>query len=685
MKDLELEREIRATLGRHVVDILDPGALPPAREVIRRTRHRQVANVVLGLVTAAAVAAASIAGAGALLRSSEHRTPVEPPDTFTAGPLEAAPIGTYAFLDLTVASDGAVWWTGPGITRFDPASGSLRTFTVADDPAFDGIWLLAPAPDGGVWTSWKGPTRFDGERFRETLPQTAVISLIAEGPDGTVWGENAGDFFRLDGDVWMPVFSKGLPAERGEEAGWGMETPDGLPLGGVTPSMAVDAGGGLWVSFSSPGSKGFGVSRYDGTTWTTWTMSDGLPSDNVITIAPASNGDVWIGTDDGAARFRNGSWTAYPGAVIGTEGVWSIAPTEQGVVVAGHSGFARFDGTTWSPVTAADGLEGKGGRLAAGPSGVWAATRAGLFRLEGSRWERQVALEGGPLLTQSREIAAVSSEEVWAADFTSVWRLEGGAWTEYAGLPGGGVAEMMAVAPDGVPWVSTNQGLARFDGSAWEQVEPGEHDAIAFAPDGTVWRTANDKAWTVGPVGGPALPPLPNEPTESTGGMLDLAVGPHDDVWVGWTKGLGWSVEDAGLVHFEGGEWQTVVPYADRFFVRDLEVTPDGDVWVSGSALEPLPPAVGDQSQLGWGPPFLARFRDGAWTTYGKADGISGGPGQLDVTSSGEVLFATSDGLFVFRDEAWHLLQKGWFGSLSVAPDGTVWLSGDGLFRMKAR
>lgn len=667
----DLERELREMFRRREADLREPVFLPDRapRELLRRTRHRQVANVVLGLVTAAAVAVASIAGASALLRSAERRTPLEPPPSFSPGALEAAPIGTYAFLDLTVASDGAVWWTGPGITRFDPASGSLRTFTVADAPAFDGITLMAPARDGGVWTSWNGPTRFDGARFRETLPQTAVISYIAEGPDGTVWGENGGDVFRLSGDVWMPVFSKGLPSERPEVSG-GTNTSGGLPLGDDFPIMTVDASGGLWVSFwqGFTDRTGLGVSRFDGTTWTTWTTSDGLPSDNVIAIAPASNGDVWIGTDDGAARFRNGSWTAYPGAVTGIGGVWSIAPTEEGVVVGGRSRFARFDGTTWSPVTAQDGLDGGGGRLAAGPGGVWAATSAGLFRLEGSRWKLEVASEG-PLLMpwEGVPVAAVSSEDVWTAEHTSVWRLERGTWTEYSDLPGGYVSEI-AVAPDGVPWVSTEHGLARFDGSAWEQVEPGPHDAIAFAPDGTVW-TANNDAWTVGPVGGPVLPALPNEPAESTGGTLDLAVGPRDDVWVGWTKGGGFSVEDAGLVRFEGGEWQTVAPYADRYVVRDLEATPEGDVWVSGSTLDR------------WAPPFLARFRNGAWTTFIKADGISGGPGQLDVTPSDEVLFATSEGLLVFRDEAWHLLQKGWF-SLSVAPDGTVWLGGDGVFRL---
>ena len=52
MNDLDLEREIRATFRRRGVDVLDPGAVPPPRDVLRRTRRRQAASVVLGLATA---------------------------------------------------------------------------------------------------------------------------------------------------------------------------------------------------------------------------------------------------------------------------------------------------------------------------------------------------------------------------------------------------------------------------------------------------------------------------------------------------------------------------------------------------------------------------------------------------------------------------------------------------------
>jgi len=66
----------------------------------------------------------------------------------------------------------------------------------------------------------------------------------------------------------------------------------------VVLSTAVDQGGALWL-----GTNEGGISRFDGTTWTTYTVEDGLGHNQVNTIAVAPDGAVWIGTLNGASRF----------------------------------------------------------------------------------------------------------------------------------------------------------------------------------------------------------------------------------------------------------------------------------------------------------------------------------------------------------------------------------------------
>ncbi len=290
-------------------------------------------------------------------------------------------------------------------------------------------------------------------------------------------------------------------------------------------------------------------------------------------------------------------------------------------------------------------------------------------------------------------LEAAGADELWTGDWIEpygVWHLQGDAWTHFGfdeGLTGGARENALQVGPDGAVWAAMDEGLARFDGVAWEQVEPGVHTALGLAPDGRVWtasldETSDDPTWWIHPIGEPALPPLHHVPN-----VRSIAVGPAGDVWVG--SGVeGW-FNSGGLAHFDGVRWRRVDPFGEGngFVVHDLEIAPDGGVWVAiASPGEPPYPSAA-----------VARYQDGVWTTFVEADGVpiqaTDSQIHLEKASNGEILLSFwvqpdpdgppgGGGLFAFRDGAWHLVQEGWFSDLSVAPDGTVWLWGDGLFRI---
>lgn len=56
-------------------------------------------------------------------------------------------------------------------------------------------------------------------------------------------------------------------------------------------SVAVAFDGAVWF-----GTDGLGVSRFDGETWTTFTVLDGLASNNILAIAPVSDGSLLFAT-----------------------------------------------------------------------------------------------------------------------------------------------------------------------------------------------------------------------------------------------------------------------------------------------------------------------------------------------------------------------------------------------------
>ena len=75
---------------------------------------------------------------------------------------------------------------------------------------------------------------------------------------------------------------------------------DGLINNKVT-CLAEDSRGIMWL-----GTWAQGISRYDGLVWQHMTTESGLPSDAVRGLLAASNGDMWICTDSGVARYREG-------------------------------------------------------------------------------------------------------------------------------------------------------------------------------------------------------------------------------------------------------------------------------------------------------------------------------------------------------------------------------------------
>jgi hypothetical protein len=686
MNDLDLEREIRATFRRRGVDVLDPGAVPSPRDVVRRTRRRQAANLVLGLVTAVAVIVASIAGAGALLRSAGRSTPAEHP--LRPSSLIAEEAQPVSFQDLVADTDGMLWSQYPGLTRIDPSTGSLRTFTLADDPAFGNVVDVVAAREGGVWLLLADGRvrRFDGETFLETSTRApAQVINIAEGPDGAIWA--SGDVvFSWGGGAWVEAPAEGRPTT-------------------AAGAIAVDTSGNVWVATEGPPSSHpwHGVSRFDGVRWTTYPeeevfryledLSDATGSGSVGTIAPGSAGDVWVGGRGGIAHFADGAWVSYGSDLFfDLYHVTSIAVAGDDVFIGGEGqswpggppAVARFDGTTWSSVV--EGLEGSGTipeftRVVAAQEGIWATTSAGLFRMDGLRWERATIDErpagGGP----GHTIAAVGADELWMADPNGmgVWRLEGDRWTHFDqddGVPAGRVHDFL-VTRDGTVWAATTGGLGSFDGTRWEQVDADEHTVLASAPDGAVWTASTPaghpelEGTIVGPVGGaPIAEPAPVFPVSS------LAVSSDDDLWIG--SNGNWGPSALGLAHYDGTAWTLVTPVEGLtdLFVQDIELGPDGTVWVALGLHDPSDTRAAPDRYV------MARFDGSTWRTYLDADGQPfGWLGDLEVAADGTMLLRSERGLLGFRDDRWTLLQEGSFRP-SVGSDGTVWLAGDGLFRL---
>ena len=149
-------------------------------------------------------------------------------------------------------------------------------------------WLWAAANQG------EGAVRYDGDSWTHYTTDDGLLHNriygFGQSPDGKVWAGTPWGLSWFDGTKWES-YGDGIPGEK--------------------PQRFQVAGEDLWCAYRPPAPTG--VSRYDGATWHTYTKDDGLASNLVLHILPASDGTVWLATQGGISRFSpvTQTWSSY--------------------------------------------------------------------------------------------------------------------------------------------------------------------------------------------------------------------------------------------------------------------------------------------------------------------------------------------------------------------------------------
>ncbi len=425
---------------------------------------------------------------------------------------------------------------------------------------------ILPAREGGVWLVGQRTLRlFDGEVFRQVIDAPADIGIAAEAPDGSLWAttgpwptEADGAVMHWDGSSWSSLDLGALKADA------------------TVGALAVDAAGRPWIGWvrnvdppPPPGSPVYSgwVSRHDGSTWTTFDATDAAAlGGGVFTIVQLPDGDVWVASAAGLARFDGSSWSDAEGP-WGTWGASVAAAPDGAIWVAafgsnGAIGVARFDGRSWVSYGHSDGLPGPNESAyvvaSALPTkdGVFVGTGGGIYRLADGRWKRAWPRDPSPLI-DLRNLLAISREELWATDIFKggLAHYRAGDWTRESidpDTPAGQVADL-ALAPDGTLWAAGPDGVAYRRDGRWAVVDAVEARLIAAGRDGSVWvggeyggeecRVStlqfDGTAWV-----GRAVADCPPE----SSGLSSLAVDARGELWAVWT---GWS-QDGGCGFYLG-------------------------------------------------------------------------------------------------------------------------------------
>jgi signal transduction histidine kinase/ligand-binding sensor domain-containing protein/ActR/RegA family two-component response regulator len=376
----------------------------------------------------------------------------------------------------------------------------------------------------------------------------------------------------------------------------------GLPQNTVA-SIARTPDGYLWLGTDE------GLARFDGVRFTVFdrNTTPELRSRSINALHVDVRGRLWIGTADGVLLLEDGRFRAHPIPGLGGGEVRSMTSDAHGRVWIGtDTGLFQVADDRITAYGREQGL----GELAVAALHIdragtlWAGlSRQGLYRLVGERFER-IALADDAPSNAVRAIYQDGGGVLWVGAENG--RLFRGVGAEFAPVAGaenlGGEVHAILRDRDENLWIATTGGVWRMQNGVLDRLELEEHggnDAWALLEDseGSVW---------VGVHGGGLVRLrdgkfLSYGADEGLPGALGWSVAPSRD------GGL-WFGTEAGLSRYSNGKVQYLSPHLGLTNVRVRAVFEDstGAAW------------LGTRGYGAW------RLRQGRLTHFGPAEGLSG-------------------------------------------------------------
>jgi signal transduction histidine kinase/ligand-binding sensor domain-containing protein/DNA-binding NarL/FixJ family response regulator len=328
-------------------------------------------------------------------------------------------------------ADGTIWFSAPFvnsdqtpfITRIkpdqkNPGERPFETFRAEAGLVFDRAANLQADPAGGVWISAWGRLPSLAIQYFDPLAAAPLEKPIRI-PSGLKAFAEKGftDALFLDrsNHLWVgrpapdPLYRLTLGQSPGEVLK--AERIDGITNG--VSAIYEDSSGAIWTAH---GYGPYGLSRLQGATvmhLTSESTEGGLPSDSILCFQDGVDGNLYIGTDGGLARYDGNRFVSLEGTTdrpVASGAILSMLRDRDDVLwFVSDAGLFRYDGITWSPLDEEDGLAGpKVQTIAQGKDGAyWIGTDKGVTCYRPTRGK-----PGAPRLTVKTDREYSNTQQV---------------------------------------------------------------------------------------------------------------------------------------------------------------------------------------------------------------------------------------------------------------------------------
>ena len=280
---------------------------------------------------------------------------------------------------------------------------------------------------------------------------------------------------------------------------WQLE--EGLPQNNV-PAVVQTSDGYLWVGTQE------GLARFDGLRFTVFSArtTPEFRQNRVFALVEDHKGDLWIATAGGLLRHHRGQFTAWTTEQgLSHDMVRALCACGDKLWIGTLGGLDLIENDKVSSVARELGIEGVFVRaLASDPANhsLWIGTDTqGLLHYDGTAIQRYGSADGLPS-DQIQSLEVDRQGAVWVATSSGLAVLRDGHLTRLSsadGLPADDV-QVVYEDLDGTIWVGTTSGgLARFRNG--ELAVFGEEDGLSANNVGSILRDREGNLW-VGTIGG---------------------------------------------------------------------------------------------------------------------------------------------------------------------------------------
>lgn len=265
------------------------------------------------------------------------------------------------------AEDAWVGTADAGVARLNFAEGNWIVTRVEDGLTSNRITDITQVKDLVFVGTQEGVSVWDGVSWKTETEAAGVplVNPVFAVHEGTLWLSSRtmrGGLVTFDGSSWRNR-STMMP-------------------GGVLNNVSSlgFSGKDVWL-----GTSNRGVYRFDGKEWTTYTVSDGITSNFIYTLA-VRGGTCFLGGCCGVSAFEGGTWRVYDIAEgLPHSTVNAIAVAGELVWFGSKKGLGLFDGFDFTNFYMADGLtDDRITSLFVKGAEVWVGTANGLTVLETS-------------------------------------------------------------------------------------------------------------------------------------------------------------------------------------------------------------------------------------------------------------------------------------------------------------